>query len=518
MITTFRRQVVILMFALIFSLIMTSCGKSGTTASDVSSNSDQTEQSSSIAESKESSKPEETSEPVIDYESVYNEAMRLKQEGDDLHAMQLLMSIYDYKDAHSQYLDMLWNQRIAMGDGSFAVLDDHSVLCVTDWGYGHIAMKDELSSWENIYAVSAHAYGVVGLTSDGTAVATADYDHAKWYAGAEKVDEWDDLIQISCGSYHTVGLKKDGTVVATRYIGDAEYNKGQYNVSRWSNIVSVAAGSRHTLGLKADGTVVACGDNSEHQCDVDDWVDVVQVATNSNISVGLKKDGTVVTTGNAILKSSTLDLSNWDNIVSVSVGSGHAVGLKADGTVVATGSNNNKECNVSSWENMRAVIAKSSGTIGVASDGTIIFIGNGSYNVDGINGYNLFTGEKGAPIVAPLMLPESFPEDIPLYQNLGLIKVSDTRTGTVVVFETSAPFEEAFNYYEQWCANRGGYLKQPYEGNLDMLVTPMHDLEKAATIIVVRGFENDDGSKSENCGVIISLLGGDSYKSVANLK
>ena len=51
-----------------------------------------------------------------------------------------------------------------------------------------------------------------------------------------------------------------------------------------------------------------------------------------------------------------------------------------------------------------------------------------------------------------------------------------------------------------------------------MLVTPMHDLEKAATTIVVRGFEKDDGSKSENCGVIISLLGGDSYKSVANLK
>lgn len=507
----------LLIFALLmFSIFLTACGENETPPSIATSNPNMNTQNDFLPESPASNAIDE---PEVDPEDIYNEALRLKQEGDDLHAMQLLMSIYDYKDAHSQYLDMLWDQRIAIGDGAFAVLDDHSVLCVTDLGYGSLAMKDELSSWENISAVSAHSYGVVGLTAEGTAIATKDYTQAKWYAGAEKVDGWDDLIQVSCGAYHTVGLKKDGTVVATKYIGDAEYNKGQYNVSGWSDIIAVAAGSKHTLGLKADGTVVACGDNSEHQCDVEDWTDIVQISTSSYISAGLKKDGTVVTTGNAIFKSSTLDLSSWDNIVSVSAGSAHAVGLKADGTVVAIGSNNNKECNVSSWENIRAVVADSSCTIGVTNDGTIIFIGNKSYNRDGINGYNLFTGEKGEPIVAPLTLPDSFPEDIPLYQNLGLVKVSDTRTnGTVVVFETSADFEDAFDYYERWCASRGGYLKQPYEGDLDMLATPMHDLEKVATIIVVKGFGYDDGTKSENCGVIITLLGGDSYESVANLK
>lgn len=530
MITTFKKHAVILMFALIFFIIMTSCGKNGATASDVSSNSDQTEQSSAIAEIEESSKLEEPSEPEIDYESVYNEAMHLKQEGDDLHAMQLLMSIYDYKDAHSQYLDMLLDNRIS-GNSSLltAVLDDGHVLSFSDDDDYRIAAKNEISAWNSISEIASHSYGVVGLTSNGTAVATADYNHAKWYAGAEKVDGWDDLIQISCGSYHTVGLKKDGTVIATRYIGDAEYNRGQYNVSKWSDIIYVSSGYYHTVGLKSDGTVVACGDNSAAQCNTEDWTDVVQVTASGYLTFGLKKDGTVVSAneGRAVLPTkeiynSGIDvsyISSWDNIVSISSEPYHVVGLKADGTIVASGKNGNHVCDVDTWSEIRCVVAGSSYTVGVTNEGTIIYLGLDLPGGGALNGYNLFTGEKGEPIVAPLVLPESFPEDIPLYQNLGLIKTIDGINGTTVVFKTSASYEEAFDYYEQWCANRGSYLKQPsYKGDTELLVTPMHDIKKAVLIVVDREFEKYEGSTSENCCVTVSLLGGDDYKSVANLK
>ena len=83
---------------------------------------------------------------------------------------------------------------------------------------------------------------------------------------------------------------------------------------------------------------------------------------------------------------------------------------------------------------------------------------------------------------------------------------------TIVVFETTASFDDAFAYYEKWCRERGGYLKQPFEGDLDMLLTPMHDLKKAICITVTKGYKDEDGTQSNNCAVIIMLQSGDIYE------
>ena len=453
--------------------------------------------------------------------AIYSEAMGAKESGDTLHAMQLFMSIYQYQDAWKQYDSLLMNSRIAFGDGYIAfVTDTGKLITVGQLADDYLDNVDIDNVWSDLKAISAHGLGLVGLKDDGTVVATLGKKDNKWYAGAEAVDDWSEIVKIACGSYHTLGLQLDGTVISTRFLADNEYNKGQYNVSGWNNIISIAAGSKHSIGLKSDGTVVACGDNSEGQCDVEKWTDIVQISADGDWSVGLKSDGTVVCTGSDIFTSigeAVRQSETWSDIVSISIGA-PIIGLRADGTVAAAGSNNNGELDVETWKDMRCAVSGGSKTIGVAKDGTIIFIGNNSYMVDDINGYNLFSGGKGTPIVPEPTLPTDFPADIPLLDMVEVLKVSEQKDATVVVFDTTASFDEAFSYYEEWCASRGGYIKTPYEGELDMLVTPMHDISKALTIIVTKGVVDEDGNGSGNCAVILMLQGGDQYESVSTLK
>jgi hypothetical protein len=288
----------------------------------------------------------------------------------------------------------------------------------------------------------------------------------------------------------------------------------QSNVSNWTGVVGIAAGSTHTVGLKSDGTVIAVGDNSEGQCNTEDWTDIVAISASSNNTLGLKADGTVVFTGENISSA----ISKWTDIVYASVGYAHVVGLKADGTVVATGSNNNGECDTANWKDMLFAAAGSSITLGVKTDGTVVFIGNESNNRASVNGYNLFTGEYTGISKEDIILPSDFPSEIPLYEKDLLLKTADTDDGLTITFSTNATEEEAFSYYEKWCADRGGYIKQPYNDNVDMLIAPMHDIEKAVVIMVAKGATLEDGSIIDKPCVIIALLGGDTYDSVANLK
>lgn len=496
--------------ALIVCIVLTSC------APAPSATEEEPSQSSAVpTESPETP----ASEDPIDMSAIYSEAMSAKESGDTLRAMQLFMSIYQYQDAWEQYDSLLMNPRIASAYDYDAFVTDAGTLVAKGSPPTELSENKD-NVWSSLKAISAHGLGLIGLKNDGTVVATSGEKDNDWYAGAEAVDDWTEIVKIACGSYHTLGLRSDGTVISTQFLADNEYNRGQYNVSSWNNIISIAAGSKHSIGLKEDGTVVACGDNIKGQCDVEKWTDIVQISADGDWSVGLKSDGTVIYTGGGIFTSTEKALRQselWSDIVSVSIGT-PLVGLKADGTVVAAGSNNNGELDVEAWKDMRCAVSGGSQTIGVTNDGTIIFIGNGSYKVDSINGYNLFSGEMGTPILPELTLPADFPTDIPLLGMVKILKVSEEEGATIIVFDTTAPFNEAFSYYEGWCASRGGYIKTPYEGELDMLVTPMHDISKALTIIVTKGVVDEDGNGSGNCAVILMLQNGEIYESVSDLK
>lgn len=52
--------------------------------------------------------------------------------------------------------------------------------------------------------------------------------------GQCNVSSWEDIVAVSAGGAHTVGLRSNGTVVSTKYTGDHDY--GQCNVSSWTDI------------------------------------------------------------------------------------------------------------------------------------------------------------------------------------------------------------------------------------------------------------------------------------------
>lgn len=203
---------------------------------------------------------------------------------------------------------------------------------------------------------------------DHTVILYADHVEAVGsnYYGQCNVDTWKNIVQVSTLRYHTVGLTADGTVVATGPSAD-----GQCDVADWRNIVAVAAGEHHTVGLRADGTVVATGLNRGGECDVDNWKDIVAITASYGNTLGLRSDGTVVTCGYA--PQSGFD--RWSDIVAIDASDSHYVGLTSGGRVFATGSNNFGQCNVSNWTDVVQVVAGCGYTVGLRSDGTVLFTG-----------------------------------------------------------------------------------------------------------------------------------------------
>ena len=64
----------------------------------------------------------------------------------------------------------------------------------------------------------------------------------------------------------------------------------------------------------------------------------------------------------------------------ITAGSFHTVGLKADGTVLAVGGNINGDLNVSGWEDIIAISAGRYHTVGLKADGTVVAVGR---DIDG---------------------------------------------------------------------------------------------------------------------------------------
>ena len=228
--------------------------------------------------------------------------------------------------------------------------------------------------WNN--SISTGVSFIVGIKEDGTVVAAGDNEY-----GQCDVSSWNNIIAVSAGAYHTVGLKADGTVVA---VGNNE--DGQCQVYQWNNIVAISAGDNHTVGLKADGTVVACGGNRHGQCDVSDWSDIIAVSAGDEKTMGLKADGTVEAIGiNDYNEQSKI--STWTDIVQISAGGEDTIGLKSNGRVVAAGYNSSGACNIESWNDIIAIDCGNQRTIGIKTDGSVLLVGG--YDDDNFLGMNM---------------------------------------------------------------------------------------------------------------------------------
>ena len=283
---------------------------------------------------------------------------------------------YDYGAAVDLAAVPVYGYRFAGWTGDVAGVDN-----VQD-AQTRVTIKNNYSitaSFERVYSpmVAGGRHHTVGLSSDGSIIATGDNAH-----GQCSVDGWTGMVQLDAGEDHTVGLTADGTVVAVGYNA-----YGQCNVGDWAGIVQVDAGRRHTLGLKSDGTVVAVGYNEWGQCDVGGWTDIIQVASGANSwhTVGLRSDGTVVATGNNA--SGQCNVSDWTGIIQLAAGAHHTVGLRPDGTVVAVGRNLYGECSLGGWRDIIQIAAGSYLTVGLRSDGTVVTAGSNSSGQSGAQGW-----------------------------------------------------------------------------------------------------------------------------------
>lgn len=283
-------------------------------------------------------------------------------------------------------------------DGSVCAIGGNTL--VTNW---------TVDSWSDIVEVSAGGNHLVGLRSNGMAVATGNNSQRQC-----EVYEWTDIVDIHSGLNQTFGLKSDGTVIMTT-------QNGSYPIDGWKDIVSITGcgdvlwgltengdvyvrskatpvysgvksihtNASYAIFVLEDGTVVAdpfSENYSRHYTGIENWTEIVDVSTLvSNHAVGLRSDGTAVAVGQN--KDGRCDVAEWTDIVAVATGSYHTVGLRADGTVVATGGNGYGQCDVSEWEDIVAVYAGDIVTVGLKADGTLVAAGVIWNGLDGIEDF-----------------------------------------------------------------------------------------------------------------------------------
>lgn len=278
----------------------------------------------------------------------HNVTIGLKEDGTVINAGSLIVNASE----NSVIDTSTWENIIAISAGNFHVMGLKSDGTVVTTGVCY----DDFSDWKNIVSISAGHNHTVGLKSDGTVVAVGNNS-----TGQCDISTWTDIVAISAGTFHTVGLKTDGTVVA---VGSNTY--GQCDVSDWKDIIAISTGELHTVGLKSDGTVVATGKNDYYgQCNVNEWTDIIAIYAGREHTLGLKSDGTVIATEVLIEEKyydGQCDVYDWTDIVAVTtvrihsgggVGGLHTVGLKKNGTVVAVGGNYKGQCNISQWKNIK---------------------------------------------------------------------------------------------------------------------------------------------------------------------
>ena len=293
----------------------------------------------------------------------------------------------------------------------------HNIVAITTSGFHTVGLKSDgtvaavgnnydgecdVTEWKDIVAIAVEFKYTVGLKADGTVVAVGRKDDDG--QAQFNVSDWRRITAIAAGRYHTVGLRSDGTVTARMITGTffilsddkkTNHDVGQCNVSDWTDIIAIAANNSHTVGLRSDGTVVAVGDNSSGQCNVSDWTDVAEIAADKYTTYGLTKDGTLLIAGKYSVNPA------WKQVVSFST-KGHfsdqvLVALKSDATVVGESKDSCLVSGVSDWESIISVTAGKFFTYGLREDGKVVVTEENRFDrkhseIGQVSGWKLFDG------------------------------------------------------------------------------------------------------------------------------
>ena len=183
----------------------------------------------------------------------------------------------------------------------------------------------KLNNWKNIASITSKANHVVGLTKEGTVVASGNNKN-----GECDISGWKDIMSVttscSCSDPQTIGIRVDGTAITT---------DRRFDISQWSDIISIAAGDKHIVAVSINGKIMYTGYNTAGQLNVDGWYNIISVAAGREHTVGLRKDGKVIATGNN--ENGQCDVSGWSNVIAISAGNDFTLGLKKNGSIIIAG-------------------------------------------------------------------------------------------------------------------------------------------------------------------------------------
>jgi len=189
---------------------------------------------------------------------------------DDVYITSATLSLYGRTDGSQTEFD------ITVVDGSLLndplVLGDYGDLRTQTTSGGAFNTAGFSTSGYNDIPLNAVGMGWIsktGMTQFGlrssrdiTANVPTSFEYVAVYSN-EEGDGYRPKLAVSyrsamvaAGGYHTVGMTSNGTVLATGNNGS-----GQCDVNEWTDIQQVAAGYGHTVALKSNSTVVATGDN-----------------------------------------------------------------------------------------------------------------------------------------------------------------------------------------------------------------------------------------------------------------
>lgn len=342
-------------------------------------------------------KAEANIEKAAQNQTTYEEAIGLFESGAYSKAMELFLSLGEYKDSKSYTeqcqaaMDRVkrnaYQQAIeAYSNGSyFEAIVQFEVL--EDYGNSQDYIEKCYDGLRKAYSTtfSAGSLYSIGIGTENLLVA-GDCEY-----GQNKL-EWNNLISVSAGGFYTIGLYEGGSAIIA---GDMDWRID--NLRPWEHVLQVTSGFDFAAVLLENGQVEVQGNDeppdytSGEFMDYQNWRDIVQIDAGYHLLAGLSRSGKIFVTGKSsprIRQELAENPEKWENVVAIAVGGdsihdGFIAGLKADGKVVTAGFDERGIDQAENWSNIKMISAADYHLVGIDEYGTPVAVMNHVEERDG---------------------------------------------------------------------------------------------------------------------------------------
>ena len=341
---------------------------------------------------------DEYSDNFYEYENselkkAYDEAIKLKNNGEYAKAAIAFGKIKDYNDARKQSFacwDKVPHIRRTMcwtNERYYSIMNDGTVATEYSISRGVSGKRngDTFRLKGNFISVQCNNTNFFGLKDDGTiSVLGEDFEnsHSDYIIDDPyQVEAWTDIVAIFYKSTLPkagigdcfVGLKIDGTL----NVLVCDYSAGAKEVAeQWTDIVSVSI-SGGIMALKSDGTCEVYSTYSDdNSSEIYKWTNIKAIGALRGSYFGIKTDGTVkYIDSDSIMKNDGYNFSEFTDIVDLYNGA-TCIGLKSDGTLVFASDFYTLDP-AKSWTDIKDLAGYGGILVGMKNDGSFVYSTSG---------------------------------------------------------------------------------------------------------------------------------------------